>query len=120
MTKEELKNRTKKFAMAVIKLVDELPNSQASRVVGNQVLRSSTSVAANYRAACRAKSQRDFIYKMNVVEEESDESLFWIELLWEAGIVGKERVDLLLKEANELTAIFVASGRTAKQNSQKS
>ena len=119
MTKEELKSRTKKFAVAVINLVDELPNTQASRVIGNQILRASTSVAANYRASCRAKSPRDFVYKLNVVEEESDETLFWLELLTEAEIVRTERVEPLMKEANELTAIFVASGKTAKLNNQK-
>jgi four helix bundle protein len=116
MTKSELKNRTKKFALEIIKLVDGLPNSQASRVLGNQVLRSATSVAANYRAACRSKSTADFIYKLNMVEEESDESLFWLELLTESGIVGEQWAKPLMQEADELTAIFVASAKTARQN----
>jgi four helix bundle protein len=119
MTKAELKTRTKKFALEVIRLLDELPQTQAARVIGNQVLRSSTSVAANYRASCRAKSPADFIYKITMVEEESDESLFWLELLTEAGIVKVERASWLMKEADELTAIFVASAKTAKKNNPK-
>lgn len=116
MTKEELKARTKKFALDIIKLVDELPNTKAGHTVGNQIVRSSTSVAANYRASCKAKSAADFIYKMSIVEEEADESLFWLEIIDESKMLPRERVQPLLIEANELTAIFTASGKTAKSN----
>jgi four helix bundle protein len=119
MNKEELKNRTKQFALMIIKLVDELPNSKAGITIGHQLVRSGTSVAANYRAACRTRSNADFISKITVVEEESDESLFWLELIIDANLLPKEMVQELLKEADELTAIFTASGRTAKQNNPK-
>ena len=92
-----------------------MPNSSAGRAIGNQIIRSGTSVAANYRAACRAKSQADFVYKINIVEEECDETLFWIEMISEAGLIESGKLIDLAKEANELTAIFVASGKTAKQ-----
>jgi len=98
-----------------MKLVEHLPNSSAGRAIGNQIIRSGTSVAVNYRAACRAKSQPDFVYKINVVEEECDETLFWIEMIGEAGLIENGKLIDLAKEANELTAIFVASGKTAKQ-----
>jgi len=112
-----LKIRTKQFALRIMKLVEHLPNSSAGRAIGNQIIRSGTSVAANYRAACRAKSQADFVYKINVVEEECDETLFWIEMIGEAGLIENGKLIDLAKEANELTAIFVASGKTAKQKS---
>ncbi|MCF8380850.1 MAG: four helix bundle protein [Bacteroidales bacterium] len=116
MTKEELKDRTKKFALMIIKLVDELPDTRAGRTIGNQIIRSGTSVGANYRAACRARSQRDFISKITIVEEECDETLFWLELIEESNMLKKEKIKDLLKEADELTAIFTASGKTARQN----
>jgi len=116
MTTEELKARTKKFALRVIKLYQSLPKSKDADVLGYQLLRSGTSVRANYRAACRARSQADFISKITVVEEEADESAYWIELLIESGIIKRESVQDLLKEANELTAIFTASGKTARKN----
>ena len=116
MTKDELNARTKKFALDIIKLVDELPNTKAGHTVGNQIVRSSTSVAANYRASCKAKSAADFVYKMSIVEEEADESLFWLEVIDESKMLPRERVESLLLEANELTAIFTASGKTAKTN----
>ena len=97
MNKSELKSRTKKFALRIIKLVDELPNTKAGHTIGNQIIRSGTSIAANYRAACRARSSAEFISKLAIVEEESDETLFWL-------------------EADELTAIFTAAGKTAKAN----
>lgn len=115
MNKEDLKIRTKQFALRIMKLVGHLPNSSAGRAIGNQIIRSGTSVAANYRAACRAKSQADFVYKINIVEEECDETLFWIEMISEAGLIESGKLIDLAKEANELTAIFVASGKTAKQ-----
>jgi four helix bundle protein len=116
MTKDELKKRTKRFALEIIKLVDELPNTLAGRTIGNQIIRSGTSVASNYRSACRTRSNADFISKITVVEEESDETLFWLELIVESNLLKKERVLSLLKEADELTAIFTSSGKTAKQN----
>lgn len=116
MTKDELKNRTKKFALEIIKLVDKLPNTLAGRTIGNQIIRSGTSVTANYRSACRARSNADFISKVTIVEEESDETLFWLEMIVESNLLPKERVLALLKEADELTAIFTSSGKTAKQN----
>ncbi len=120
MDKEEMKRRTKQFALRVIRLTEALPKGRAPEVIGRQLLRSGTSVGANYRAACRAKSTADFISKMGTVEEEADESLFWIELLIEAGIVESERLDSLMKEADELLAITVASINTARRRNKKS
>jgi four helix bundle protein len=120
MTKEELKKRTKKFALTVISLVNELPKTKGGNAVGNQLIRSGTSVAANYRTACRARSTADFISKITIVEEECDESQFWIELIDESGMVKHEQVAEILKEANELTAIFTTSGKTARNNNPKS
>ena len=97
-------------------MVRSLPKTREADVIGKQLLRCATSVAANYRAACRARSQADFISKVTVVEEECDESAFWIELIIESEILKKNQVDSLLKEANELTAIFTASGKTARIN----
>jgi four helix bundle protein len=120
MTKEELKKRTKQFALMIIKLVDDLPNTKSGQTIGNQIIRSGTSVAANYRSACRARSNADFISKITVVEEECDETLFWVELIEESNLLKKERLQNILKEADELTAIFTASGKTARQNNPKS
>ncbi|MBI3921254.1 MAG: four helix bundle protein [Armatimonadetes bacterium] len=114
MDKEELKRRTKCFALAVIRFVESLPRSRTSEVIRRQLLRSGTSVGANYRAACRAKSTADFISKMGTVEEEADESAYWMELLTEAQIVEPDKVEPLTREANELVAITVSSIRTAK------
>ena len=116
MNPEELKKRTKKFALRIIKLVDSLPKTRIANVIGDQLLRAGTSVGANYRAACRARSQADFISKIGVVEEESDESLYWLELIVEAGLMKKERVQDIMKEADELTAIFAASMKSAKES----
>ena len=115
MNNENLKKRTKRFALEIIKFVETLPSDKTCVVLGRQLLRSGTSVGANYRAACRAKSPADFIFKMGIVEEEADESSFWIELLLEAEKISGEKVDALLKESNELVAISVASIRTAKK-----
>lgn len=119
MTKEELKKRTKNFALVIIKLVNELPNSKAGNTIGNQLIRAGTSVASNYRASCRARSVADFISKITIVEEECDESLFWLELILDSHLIKKEILHDIIKEANELTAIFTASGKTARQNSRK-
>ena len=114
----ELKKRTKKFALEIIKISDLLPENKKGRTVGNQIIRSGTSVGANYRSACRARSQPDFISKIGIVEEECDETCYWLELIIESGLIEKEIIEPVLKEGNELTAIFTASGRTAK-NSRK-
>jgi len=115
MSKEELQQRTKQFALRVIRLVESLPKGRTAEVIGRQLLRSGTSVGANYRAACRAKSTADFISKMGTVEEEADESLYWMELLVEAGIVKSELLVSLMQEADELVAITVSSINTAKK-----
>ncbi len=111
---EILKNRTKHFALSVIRLCQIVPRSEESRVICRQLLRSSTSVAANYRAVCRARSTADFISKLGIVLEEADETHFWLELLLDAGIMSREKIEISLKEANELVSIFVASLRTVK------
>lgn len=116
MTNSELKIRTKNFALRIIKLVQSLPKSKVGDVIGHQLLRSATSVGANYRAACRARSQADFISKITIVEEEADESCYWLELICEAELIEKEKLKYLMKEADELTAIFTSSGKTAKEN----
>lgn len=116
MNPDELKRRTKAFSLLIIRLVESLPNTATARVIGNQLLRCGTSVGANYRAACRARSQADFISKIGVVEEEADESAYWLELLIEMGILPVDKLKNLLNEANELTAIFTSSGRTARQS----
>jgi four helix bundle protein len=109
-----LQARTKQFAIRIVKLFRSLPKTEEARVIGRQVLRSGTSVAANYRAVCRARSKAEFIAKIGVVVEEADETVFWLELLGETGIVEPEKLANLLLEANELLAIFAASQRTAK------
>jgi four helix bundle protein len=116
MNHEKLKERTKRFALEIVKLVENLPAEKTCDVLGRQRLRSGTSVGANHRAACRAKSPADFIFKMGIVEEEADESSFWIELLVESGKLNPDQAAALLKECNELVAIVVASIRTAKKN----
>ncbi len=110
-----LRERTKKFAIDVIRLTTPLPRYRATDVIVNQLLRSSTSVGANYRAAHRARSPADFIAKMSIVEEEADESVYWLELLVDAGIVKLEAVTELIDEGNQLVAMTVASINTARQ-----
>src|SRR2546423_4263731 len=112
----DLKKRTKAFALRILKLVDALPTTTAGRALASQIVRSGTSVAANYRAACRAKSTADFIAKMGIVEEEADETLFWLELLEDSGLVAAAKVAAIKQEANELIAITVASIKTARRN----
>lgn len=111
-----LQNRTKAFAVRIIKAFARLPKDEAVRVIGRQFLRSGTSLAANYRAACRARSAADFISKISVVVEETDETLFWFELLVEAELARKNLVEALMKECQELLKIFSASLATAKRN----
>jgi len=111
---DALRDRTKRFALLVIRLCQALPRSQASTVITRQLLRSATSVGANYRAVCRARSTADFVSKLGIVLEEADETLFWLELLADGGVAHPDKTAPLRKEANELVAIFVASLRTAK------
>lgn len=115
MTPQELQARTKSFALRVIKVVDALPRSTAGWVVGRQLLRSATSVGANYRAACRAQSHAEFAAKLSIVVEEADETLYWLELLQESSLIEPGRLIELLKEAHELVAITVAARKTAKK-----
>jgi four helix bundle protein len=112
----DLKRRTKAFALRILKLVDALPKTTAGRALASQIVRSGTSVAANYRAACRAKSPADFIAKMGIVEEEADETLFWLELLEESELVTAAKLTAIKQEANELIAITVTSIKTARRN----
>lgn len=109
-----MKQRTKQFALSVIHLYRTLPATEEARIIGRQLLRSATSVAANYRAVCRARSTADFLSKLAIVLEEADETLFWLELLVDTGTSAPDKARLLMREANELVAIFVASLRTAK------
>jgi four helix bundle protein len=111
----DLKVRTKQFALRVMKLVDSLPTTRACDVIGRQLLRSATSVGANYRAACRGRSTAEFCAKLGIVEEEADESVYWMELLMESGAVMPERLQDLHAEANEIVAMVVASIRTARK-----
>ena len=111
----QLKERTKQFAIRIIRMLRALPKTDEARVISRQLLRAATSVAANYRAVCRARSTADFIAKMGLVVEEADETVFWLELLADAGIVQKARLEQLEREANELLAIFAASQRTVKR-----
>jgi four helix bundle protein len=116
MKSAELKNRTKEFAKAVIKLAQKLPNNRVGWTISDQVIRSCTSVASNYRAVCRAKSDKDFIFKMGIVIEEADETQFWLEMIYELDlIIEKKEVKSLIREADELVSIFVASIKTVKK-----
>ena len=108
MEPKDLKQRTKKFALRIIRLVESLPRGKITDVIGKQLLRSGTSVGANYRSACRAKSTADFISKMGTVEEEADESIYWMELLIESGLISKDEVGELLDEADQIVAITVS------------
>lgn len=117
MTPDELKKRTKQFGLRVIRLVESLPETKTASIIGHQLLRSGTSVSANYRAACRGRSKAEFIAKLGIVEEEADESAYWIEMLIEAKILRLDSVSQLLAEAEELTAIMAKSRITAKKKS---
>lgn len=114
MNHDNLKQRTKNYALRVIKVVEALPKSPTARTIGDQLLRAGTSVGANYRAASRAKSNADFISKMGTVEEEADESLYWMELLIEGELMSASKLSALMKEGDELVAIVVASINTAR------
>jgi four helix bundle protein len=112
---ESLRDRTKAFAIRIIHLFRALPPTQEAQIVGKQILRSGTSVGANYRSTCRARSRQEFAARIGIVLEEADETVFWLELLDETGAVKHERMADLLKEARELTAIFTTAQRTARQ-----
>ena len=116
MNAEDMKNRTRAFALRVIRLAESLPRTPTANVIRNQMLRCGSSVGANYRAACRAKSKPDFVSKMGIVEEEADETIYWMELLIDAEIVKKGRIADLMNEADEIVAIVVASIRTIKNS----
>lgn len=114
MNAEELRERTKRFAYRVIRLYRALPNTGEAQVIGKQLLRSATSVAANYRAANRARSRPEFIAKLGIVLEEADEALFWLECIADNSIVKRNRMDGLVKEADELVAIFAAARKSSR------
>jgi four helix bundle protein len=116
MKAEDLKQRTKQFALRVLKLVAALPNTVPGRAIANQLVRAGTSVAANYRAACRGRSKAEFIAKLGTVEEEADESAFWMELVIEGHLLQRRAVEPLLAEANELTKIMARSRISASRN----
>ena len=120
MTERELKDRTKAFALRVLKLIDTLPDTRSGRVLAGQLGRSGTSVGANYRAACRSRSTAEMISKLSVVEEEADESAFWMELVADHGLLTRAKCASLLQEAGELTAIMVASRKTLRFGNRKS
>ena len=113
MTEDDLKKRTKQFTLRILKLVAALPRSIAGRTIGGQLARSGTSVAANYRAACRERSKAEFISRLGVVEEEADESALWLELIIESKLMKKELVEALWVEADELVAIMTSSRKSA-------
>jgi four helix bundle protein len=115
MKDAELRKRTKAFALRVIKLAEALPDNPIGRVIRNQLLRCGTSVGANYRASKRAKSTADFISKMGTVEEETDESMYWMELIVEAGLMDENHISVLYQEADEILAMVVASIKTARK-----
>ena len=112
--KEEIKKRTKQIGLEVIKLIDEMPVKISSKAIASQIIRSSTSIGANYRAACRAKSDADFINKLKIVEEETDETIYWLEVLTESGILDPSKTEFITKETNEILSIVVASINTVR------
>jgi four helix bundle protein len=111
---QSLQDRTKKLALRVIRMLDRLPPTEAARTIGRQTLRAATSVAANYRAACRSRSKAEFSAKLGVVVEEADETVFWLEVLAESGIVQSKRLADLSREASEIRSIMAASHRTIR------
>jgi four helix bundle protein len=115
MTEQEFKRRTKNIALRIIKLIESLPKTLANDVISKQLLRAGTSIGANYRAACRGKSIEDLLHKLAIVEEEADESIYWIELLIESGAVTEKKLTPLITEINEIVAMTVASMKTIKE-----
>jgi four helix bundle protein len=120
MTREEMKARTKAYANRIVKLCAALPDDWIARTLSTQLLRCGTSVGANYRAVCRAKSTADFLNKLRIVEEECDESLFWMELLVENGLVKARRLASLMQEGNEVLAIVVAAAKSTRASGASS
>ena len=116
MSKAELLTRTKAFGLRILKLVDHLPRSTSGRAIGNQLVRSGTSVGANYRAACRSRSRAEFAAKLGVVAEEADETVYWLEVIRDGNLLPAKKLTELLKAADELTAIFTAGRRTSSRN----
>ena len=114
MDSDEMKIRTRGFALRIIRLAESLPETATARVIRNQMIRCGSSVGANYRAACRARSKADFISKLGIVEEEADETVYWMELLIDADIVKRSRLSGLLEEANQILSIVISSIKTAK------
>ena len=119
VTEELFKRQTKRVALDVISLVESLPASRTANVIGRQLIRSGTSIGANYRAACRGKSKADLLFKLSIVEEEADETVYWLELLIESHIVSKARVAALLKETDEIIAMIVASIKTLRERNDQ-
>jgi four helix bundle protein len=119
MDEQQFKARTKKLALRVIRLVQALPKGIVAEVIGKQILRSATSVAANYRAACRSRSIEAMIAKLDIVLEEADETLFWLELLIESGVMSSTRLAALMAETNEIIAMVIASLKTLRAKSYK-
>lgn len=117
MEKAELLARTKAFSLRVLKVVDQLPNTAAGRAIASQLVRSGTAIGANYRAACRGRSRAEFAAKLGIVAEEADETLYWLELIGESGLLPQVRLSEIMQEANELTAIFTSARRTASNKS---
>ncbi len=123
MTAEKLKHRTRQLGISIIRLLDQVPNNVAGKAIANQLVRSATSIGANYRAVCRAKSDADFLYKLKIVEEEADETIYWLEVMEETSLVTDEKLVGLKREANEILSIIVASIKSMKSkiaNSRKS
>ena len=113
---EEIRDRTKKFAIRIVRLFRALPRSVEAQVMGKQLLRCGTSVAANYRAVCRARSKAEFVARIGIVAEEADESVLWLEMLEETQTLSSQRLQNVIKEAKELAAIFSASQKTSRDN----
>ncbi|HLW34427.1 MAG TPA: four helix bundle protein [Chthoniobacterales bacterium] len=116
MNKAELIARTKGFSLRILKLVDQLPRTTSGRAIGSQLVRSGTSVGANYRAACRSRSRAEFAAKLGIVAEEADETIYWLELILDGNVLPELKIGDLLREADELTAIFTAGRRTSSRN----
>ncbi|MEM7333648.1 MAG: four helix bundle protein [Chloroflexota bacterium] len=116
MDKQAFQDRTKQMALRVIKMTQSLPNDRVGDVIGRQIMRSASSVGANYRAACRAKSTADFIHKLKIVEEEADETLYWLELIAEAELLSTQRLAELMQEVNEIIAMTVSSIKTQRKH----
>jgi four helix bundle protein len=116
VSKAELLSRTRAFSLRFLKLVDHLPRTISGKAIGNQLVRSGTSVGANYRAACRSRSRAEFAAKLGIVAEEADETIYWLELIRDGNLIRAPKLTELLKEADELTAIFTAGRRTSSRN----